>query len=474
MIEERGGFYDRDPRHYDLRVAVLYPSPYLVSVNSLGHQLLYYSLNEIEGVMAERFVLDFKGSVESGRDLNEFDVAVATLHFEGQYPLLLKMIEGFKGQVIVGGPAVTANPIPIMGSVDAVGVGDSEEIIPKVISSMTEGELSSPGLINSRDPSPTELIRAKKLKVLKRQILVTKSGKPLNPFLIEVSRGCNWACKFCLIGWHWHPLQEADPWELKEALYSAKDQGFKEVYVIGSDIMEAKSLKKVLELVRELDMKASVPSLRADLIDEDFLDLLISVGEKRVTVAPETGSSRMKILISKPIDNDDILWLAEAVKDKGFSSMKLYFMVGLPNERDEDVLESAKLASKVNELIKTKVTVSIFVPKAGTPFELEPLARPEVVARRGKIFEKEFRGKINLMHPGRAYLQTVFSVGSWEIANLLKRAYKRPYNKGAYQKEAKKLGINLDSLVYEKREEAPWRDLVLVSPSQRVRREINF
>ena len=298
--------------------------------------------------------------------------------------------------------------------------------------------------------------------MLKDQLMAVKNGKPLNPFLLEVSRGCNWACKFCLIGWHWRPLQEADPAEMREALHRAKEQGYEEVYIIGSDVMEAKSLRKILEVIRDLELRASLPSIRADLVDENFLSLLLEVGEKRLTIAPETGSERMKLLISKPIENDKIVWLAEMAKDRGFSSLKLYFMVGLPEETDEDVLESARLASKVNKIIKSKVTVSIFIPKAGTPFELQPLEKPDVVIKREKLFEKEFKGRINLMHPGRAYLQTVLSVGSWEVGELLLKVYNKPYNKGVYRREAEKLGINLDELVYGRRD-APWREIVRVA-----------
>jgi hypothetical protein len=112
MPIEEGGFYDRDPRDFELKVAIIYPGPYRVAVSSLGHQILYFLVNSMDGVMAERFVSDLNGSVESGRSLDEFDIALATLHFEGQYPELLRMIEGLKNLYLLEGLLLASTPSP--------------------------------------------------------------------------------------------------------------------------------------------------------------------------------------------------------------------------------------------------------------------------------------------------------------------------------------------------------------------------
>ncbi|RLG42943.1 MAG: hypothetical protein DRO01_00545, partial [Thermoproteota archaeon] len=146
-VLEEGGFYDRDPRNYGLRVAVVYPGPYEAAVNSLGHQIVYYLANSVPGVMAERFTSDSVGSVESGSDLSEFDVIMASLHFEGQVHTLLSMLreagiplrrEGRDMPVVVGGP-VTANPLPLEGFADAVAVGDGEETVREILRILLEG-----------------------------------------------------------------------------------------------------------------------------------------------------------------------------------------------------------------------------------------------------------------------------------------------------------------------------------------------
>ncbi len=469
MIRERGGFYNRDPRDYELKVALLYPAPYLASINSLGHQMLYFQLNSIDGVMAERFVTDIKGSVESGRPLSDFDLMIATVHFEGQYPILLRMIGKSRKPLIVGGPAVSANPIPISKVAEAIGIGDGEVLIPHAIEAIMEDDLSALSNKGFFIPSLRNralFTRASMIRPLERQILVTRNEVPLNKFLLEISRGCGWGCRFCMVGWHWRPRLDPDLSSLEEALNHASQAGFREVYIIGSDAASSKLVKDLLQMIAERGLKASLPSLRADQVDRELIELAVAAGERVLTLAPETGSDRLKFVINKPIDNDEFLRIAQEGKDYGIKRIKLYFIVGLPWEEDKDVMESVKLANRVRHFIDTRATVSIFVPKAGTPFESMPLEREDDVRKRVSSFKKNFRGKTNVMHYGRAYIQTVFSVGGFEVAEFLAKGYTLPYNRGAYISFARKLGIDLDRIAYGKRD-TPWWNFV----DTRIRRD---
>ncbi len=462
MIRESGGFYNRDPRNYELRVALLYPAPYLASVNSLGHQMLYFILNSVDGVMAERFVTDIRGSIESGRSLKDFDLIIATVHFEGQYPILLRMISKLRKPLIVGGPAVSANPIPISGVAKAVGVGDGEVLIPYLIEALLENDLdslSSRGFFIPSLRNKVSFTRTREINPLRRQILVTKDQIPINKFLLEISRGCGWGCRFCMIGWHWRPRLDPNLSTLEEALDYATHAGFQEIYIVGSDAASSSILKDALQMIIERGLRASLPSLRADQVDSELIKLAVAAGERTLTLAPETGSDKIKHVINKSIDNEEFLRVAQEGKENGMKHVKLYFITGLPWEEDEDLIESVKLANKVRSLIDTKVTVSIFVPKAGTPFENMPLEREHVVKRRISLFRKGFRGRINAMHYGRAYIQTIFSVGGFEIARFLREGYEVPYNKGAYRSFARSLGIDLDRIVYHRRD-TPWWDFV--------------
>lgn len=471
MPIEEGGFYDRDPRDFELRVAIIYPGPYRVAVSSLGHQILYFLMNSIDSVMAERFVSDLNGSVESGRPLDEFDIVLATLHFEGQYPELLRMIEGLKKPVLVGGPAVSFNPLPISPLVSAVGLGDFEVLIEEILKVKDE-EIASlpPKFFVYELKNKAKFNRTPRLSPLRDQIRVLEGGVTLNKFLLEISRGCGWGCRFCGIGWHWRPRLDAPMNEVREAIGYASDLGFREISIIGSDAASSKAIKDTLWEIAERGMRASIPSIRADQVDSELLDLIRRTGGRMITIAPETGSDRLKGIINKRIDNDEIIRAAEEAKDVGMGHIKLYFMIGLPFEQESDVIESAELARKINSILRAKVTLSVFVPKAGTPFELSPLIRETDFRRRLSIFWKGYRGKLNVSHYGRAYVQALLSLGGFEVSEILKRGYKRPFNRWIYRSIAMYLGIDPDRIVYGERE-APWWDYVDNISKDFIRRE---
>ncbi|MCC6029244.1 MAG: radical SAM protein [Candidatus Korarchaeum sp.] len=471
MPIEEGGFYDRDPRVFELKVAIVYPGPYRVAVSSLGHQILYFMMNSIDGVMAERFVSDLNGSVESGRPLDEFDIVLATLHFEGQYPVLLRMIEGIKKPVLVGGPAVSFNPLPMSPLVSAVGLGDFEELIGEILKVKDEGIASLPPKFFVYElRNRAKFNRTPRLRPLRDQIRVVESGVTLNKFLLEISRGCGWGCRFCGIGWHWRPRLDAPISEVREAIEYASDLGFSEIYIIGSDAASSKAMKDVLWEIVERGLRASIPSIRADQVDSDLLDLIRRTGGRMITIAPETGSDRLKGIINKRIDNDEVIRIAEEAKDKGLRHIKLYFMIGLPFEQESDVIESVKLASKVNSIIRAKITLSVFVPKAGTPFELSPLVREIDFRRRASLFWKEFKEELNISHYGRAYVQALLSLGGFEMSEILRKGYKRPFNRWTYKSIARDLGIDADRIVYGERE-TPWWDYVDNIPKDFIRGE---
>ncbi len=469
-ILEEGGFYDRDPRNYDLRVAVVFPGPYKESINSLGHQLIYFLANSVEGVMAERFTSDIPGSVESGSKLRDFDVVLASVHYEGQIHVLLRMLaregilspgSGDRPIVMAGGPALS-NPLPASVFLDGVFLGDGERSVPAAIRTLAQGgspsDLSGYGVYTGEgrvrfERSPMDFLPPRQLRA------ILPDGRR-NPFLLEVSRGCSNGCRFCLMGWIQRPRRDRSWSELRSQVDLARELGYERIYLIGSDVLGNPRSLDLMSYILDRGLSFSLPSIRADRISQDLLEIIRMARIKSVSLAPETGSLNLAKSINKPVDPDIYISTASDLRNAGVRRIKAYFILGLPFESEEDVLESARLASKMSSPGNPiKVTISHFVPKPHTPFERLPMIPPGNYRERVRLFRSHYDGPINVMHPGRAAVQAALCLGDESIGKIAVSAASRPFSKYSYWKIARREGIDLDRLVYGERP-APWRDAV--------------
>ncbi|RLG46934.1 MAG: hypothetical protein DRO06_03595, partial [Thermoproteota archaeon] len=407
-------------------MAVLYPGPYMAAVNSLGHQMIYFIANSVEGVMAERFVTDVEGSVESGARLSDFDVVLITLHFEGQLHVLSRILrsEGLspgRGPILIGGGPALSNPLPGSFILDACFLGDGEPAVPKMLQILAEGgspeDLEGLGaFVRGR----ASFVRSSLSYVPDRQIEVhLGQGPPVNPFLLEVNRGCSRGCRFCLLGWTQRPRRDR-PWsQLRDQVELASSAGFTKVYLIGSEILAHPRIADLLWLIVERGLSFSLPSLRADLITRDILEAARASGERTITVAPETGSVRLKRVINKFIENETLLDLARDARELGFKKMRVYLMAGLPFEEKEDLQASADLIRSLSTHIRVEVSLSPFVPKPFTPFQWAPMDRPEELRSKAKFLSSRVPVRVKVGHPGRAAVQALISLGGREVGRVV-------------------------------------------------------
>jgi len=449
-----------------IRVAHVYPGSYEEAMASLGYMTIFSKLNEAEDIVAHRFVLDSPFSLEEGTPIRSYDVIVASIHFDLQIPLLLKYLatqriplrkEEREIPLIVGGPA-TWNPLPLMKIADAVSVGEGEDHIADAVRGVLHErkDWTHENVVNTWVKNRAKFARHD-LSYRPPAIVVEKSAYGRRAIYVEPSRGCNFGCRFCLIGWTKRPRRDRKLSQILEWITEGLENNGEKVYFFASDILGHPHIQKVLEVLGELRIPFSLSSMRYDRLDDEMLDILRRGGLKSITVAPEVASTRLKPIINKPIPNEGIVDLAKRAKKKGFKSVKLYIMFGIPGETEEDVQEIIKLVDAVKKVgIKVRVSANPMIPKPHTPMQWAPFAGIEYIRKVNKILEKSVRA--NTMNPKRALIQTIISVGDERIGELLLHTY-RDLNYAHWISAMNTLDINPESYLRGGRD-TPWRELI--------------
>jgi radical SAM family uncharacterized protein/radical SAM-linked protein len=433
-------------------------------------------------------------SLESARPLRDFDVVGFSLQFELTYTNVLTMLDlggiplrtSDRGEsdplIIAGGPTAT-HPEPLSAFIDAVVVGDGEERTTEV--ALTWTALKAQGV-----PRAERLAALARLKgVYVPSLYVTKRdpdtglevidraiapGAPLPierslvadlnafPFpdtgpvggpeaifdrmSIEIARGCTEGCRFCQAGMIYRPVRERDPQSIVDTVVSAvKKSGYDEASLTSLSTADysciAPLIKKVVTALTPEKVSLGVSSLRAYGLEEDVLDDLQKVRASGVTFAPEAGSQRMRDVINKNVTEEQLMTTAERIFARGWSSMKLYFMIGLPTEDESDVREIVRVGARARAVgarvkrerksggaPKVTVSVSTHVPKPHTPFQWCAMDTASEVRKKQGWLEEEKRasGGVDLrMHDSEvSWLEGVFARGDRALCNVLERAYK--------------------------------------------------
>ena len=526
-------YKDEDSRvtvnpHAGQKVAIVYPNTYFVGMSNLGLHIIYEEINLRNDSVCERIFLPEKKeleaydktktplmSVETQRPMHQFDVVAFDVTFEmdyfhiplmlrhGRVPIMGKDRTEFDPIVIAGGPCATFNPEPFADFIDAFIIGEGEGIVSRVLDIIRDGKMEGldrhailrqlanisgvyvPSLYVPIYSDDGEFkgyhIAEGAPKTIKRHFeMLTSGGETVVAtnytefgamYIIEVARGCGRHCRFCMAGYCFRVPRVRPLDILKEGVDRAEKLG-KKVGLMGAAISDYPEVDELVTYIRSKDMRYSCASLRADSLTQAVVDGLADSGQKTITIAPETGSERLRRVINKGISEEHLQNAATLSAKSGIQHMRLYIMIGLPTETDEDIEAIVGLAERTQAHMaevgcKGRLTLSInpFIPKPFTPFQWMAMDNQKTVEKKlqyiKKALQKNRRIEVLVESPKEAYIQGVLARGDRRLGAVL-AACAADRGSKSFKAEMKAAGLDMDEMNYRERsfdEFLPWSHL---------------
>jgi len=479
-----------------LPIALIYPNSYYLGMSNLGLHAIYSLLNSYSEVVCERAFWEKDAnqtlSIESQRPLSDFAILAFTVSYELDY---FNIVSIFKASgiplyaadrderhplVIAGGPCIIANPIPLSPFFDCLCIGEAESILPAMLPVLAEGITGQrsdllktlatlPGAYVPQYYSGTLVVRqwTKNLDDFPvTSMILTPDTELGNLYLIEVERGCNWGCRFCLVGNAFSPMR----YRSLDNLIDQAREGLKyrkRIGLVGAAVSDHPQIEELVIKLRQMGAELSISSLRVSPLSRIVLRELAKGEAQTFSLAPEAGSQRLRQVIKKGISEKDILESVSKVAEQEIKLLKLYFMIGLPTETDEDIDEIINLTLKCKGIIDRRqsgcritLTISPFVPKAGTPFQWLPMAQPSILNHRLSLLKNRLQPKgIKLKSESVAWsqVQGVLARGDTKLAEVL--ASIEEVSLSGWRQAATKYHLDIDFYAHQKWETSqklPW------------------
>ncbi len=520
LAKEKGTVF-KDPGGR-ISFCLVYPNTYHVGMSNLGFQGLYGLLNRREDVVCERAFLPDDAdiaeyrrtatpvfSLENKRPLTSFDIVAFSLSFENDYPNIFRILglskipcrtDGrgdYHPLIIAGGVAVSFNPEPLAPALDLIFIGEAEEALGEFIELYKQAgdkdgvRRKSVQLEGVYVPSEYEITyledgtisrRTAKagapLSISKRTVkdlslaplntsIITAGTEFSSMYLVEIMRGCPWNCRFCLVGNFFGPLRKKSVPQVREEIEEGKKVAEK-IGIIGPSLSDYPNIGEILCIE---GVQFSITSLRASGRSAELIGLL--KGHKSVSIAPEAGTERLRRAINKQVTEQDIVTTSGLLFDCGIETLRLYFMIGLPTETDEDIDGIIDLAGKVRALNKKAgivLSVSTFVPKPFTPFQWHPMERLDSAKKKIRRIKKSLEPKgIKVFHdvPKYAHMQGLFSLGDRRIFPVIERMA----DIDDWRTACTDVGIDPDFYIFRRKtfEEAlPWDFIDIGVPKEKL------
>jgi radical SAM superfamily enzyme YgiQ (UPF0313 family) len=520
--------YVRKPHGGRLRVALAFPNTYFVGMSNLGFQTVYSLFNAEDGIVCERTFLPPKSELEALRAssaglvtlesqtlVRDFDIFALSVSFEWDYTNVLTMLRlagiplraadrtAHDPIVMIGGAVTFVNPEPLALFADIIAAGEGEALIPPLVNAFREAadrEDLLRRLANERgfyvpsfydvkyaDNGTIERFVVKDgttapAVVRKAALRTTEAAEPpatkiFTPetefgsrFLIEVVRGCANLCRFCWAGYNYLPVRSFPKERILELARQAKAHSNR-AGLVSIALCDHPDIEEILTSLVEMGFSISPASLRLDDLTPTILRLLRESGERTITIAPETGSDRLRRVINKTITNDEILAAADMIFSAGFDNLKLYFMIGIPTETEDDLVAIRDLSLQLREIMLTHArprgqigrivgSVNPLVPKPGTAYQWLPMEDDVSVERKIKrmhgLMADIDNVYFNIKSERHSFYQALLSLGDRRVAPAIEAAER---NGGNWRAAVKEAGVDADFYVFRDRshdEVLPW------------------
>jgi radical SAM superfamily enzyme YgiQ (UPF0313 family) len=520
--------YITKPHGGRLRVALVFPNTYFVGMSNLGFQTVYKLFNAEDGIVCERAFLppkqELKEQLASGTPLvtlesqtpvNEFDIIAFSVSFEWDYTNVLTLLRmakvpqraaartGHDPLVMIGGAVTFVNPEPLALFADVIAAGEGEQLIPSLlrafnaaadredllhrlagergfyIPSFYDVAYADDGSIRAFVPregsGAPPVVKKAALKTTEAvdppaTTIFTPDTEFGSRFLVEVVRGCANLCRFCWAGYNYLPVRAFPAERILELAERARPYSNK-AGLVSIALCDHPEIEQILTRLVRMGYAISPASLRLDDLTPTILRLLRESGEHSITIAPETGSDRLRRVINKTVTNDEILAAAETIFAQGMESLKLYFMIGLPTETDEDLVAIRELTLQLRDIMMKHAkprgrvgtiagSVNPLVPKPGTAYQWLPMEGTRSIEKKMQRVRSLMAGienvYFNIKSERHSFYQALLSLGDRRVAPAIEAAER---NGGNWRAACAESGVDADFYVFRDRSEdavLPW------------------
>ena len=485
-----------------VRIALVYPNRYDVGMASLGFQTVYRLFNQHPEVVCERaffYEAPFDREIrtlESGRRLNTFDIVGFSLSFEldllnvirlliqSRIPLFAKDRGEKDPLIIVGGVVASLNPSPLLPFVDGLLAGEGEGLfreIADIFFRLKQSKKHREQILKALSemdgffvPALNSVVKRRFLPSLEAYPSYTPIITPLshfeNMFVVEVGRGCTRGCFFCAVQKVYHPYRFRSVASIIETV-ARWNPGAHRVGLEGAGLSDYPGLEELCGTLVNMGYEVSFSSIRADRVTPELVRTLKEGGVRSFTIAPEAGSERLRQRIGKGI-KDSILWdVVALLKDSSVGVLKLYFLIGLPGEEDEDVEAIVELVRELANIFtmrekgkRIRLSVNAFVPKPFTEFQWAPMATERELSRKRRMIRQGLKGKRGIAIVPKSsrneVLQGVLSQGDSRVGYAMADVVEKGM---AWKRALKERGIDIVKLLHQEKHfesELPWDFIV--------------